>query len=235
MNRKKWIAGICFVGLLIYLYMKQKTMLAIWLGPESDSISENPVWFFGKISDGQITYIREFLNYAEGWDALLALWPLHLSLVIVSVTSGVFGGCFFRDRYNAKKYEKFYRDEIQQARAQRREAQSMEDESMIRFKKVEEKEFAVKQQMKAVLEKESEIEKIVESRIQGIINQYQSLQKEHQSLREDHKKRGAKLENVERENNELKKKLFHNDKELIKLQDENLEFIKSARNLKHDE
>lgn len=226
MNREKWlIAGIGFVALLVYLYMKQKTMVVIWLGPESGSSSEHPVWFFGKISDGRTVYIREFLGYAEGWDALLALWPLYLFLVIVLVSSGVFGGCFFRDRYNALKYEKKYRDEIQQARAQICEAKEIEEQSRMRLREVKEAESAANRQLKSVREKELDIEKNVAVRIQGTIHQLQSLQ-------EDHKKRGAKMENMEKEKIELKRKNFYIEKELMKVQDENLELIKSLQKLK---
>ena len=223
MNRKKWLlVGIGFVALLVYLYMKQKTMVVIWLGSEYGSSSENPVWFFGKISGGRTVYIRDFLDYAEGWDALLALWPLHLFLVMVSVIIGVFGGCFFRDRYNAMKYEKLYRDEIQQARANFCKAKAIEADSMKRFRAAKETESAVNRQMKSIGEKELEIEKHVALRVQGTIHQLQSLQ-------EDHKKRGAKMENMEKEKIELKRKNFYIEKELMKLQDENLELIKSDR------
>ena len=231
MNRKKWLivgGGPCFVALFVYLYVKQKTMLIIWLGSESGEISENPVWFFGKINDERIDYIREFLDFAEGWDALLALWPLHLFLVIVSVTSGVFGGCFFRDRYNSMKYEERYRDEIKQARAQFCEAKLIEEKSRVRLIDAKKTESAVNRQMNSILEKELDIEKIVAGRIQGTIHQLQGLQ-------EDHKKRGAKMENMEKEKIELKRKNFYIEKELMKLQDENLELIKSLQKLKHGE
>jgi hypothetical protein len=203
-------------------------MLVTWLGPESGSSSENPVWFFAKISDGRVIYFNEFLDYAEGWDALLALWPLHLFLVIVSVSSGVFGGCFFRDRYNAMKYEKKYQNEIQRATAQICEAKDIEEQSRIRLCAAKEAESAVNRQLKSIREKELDIEKIVAGRIHGTINQLQGLQ-------EDHKKRGAKVENMEKEKIELKRKNFYIEKELIKLQDENLELIKSLQKLKRGE
>jgi hypothetical protein len=229
MNKRSWIiAGLGLVALLVYLYMKQKMMVVTWLSSESGDFPKDSGWVYCKISEGHIVYVRECLNSVKGWDALLALWPLHLFLVIVSATSGVFGGCFFRDRYNAMKYEKKYRDEIQQARAQICEAKDIDEQSRIRLSAAKEAESAVTRQLKSIREKESDIEKIVVGRIQGTIHQLQSLQ-------EDHKKRGAKVENMEKEKIELKRKNFYIEKELMKLQDENLELIKSLQKLKRGE
>ena len=229
MNKRSWIiAGLGLVALLVYLYMKQKMMVVTWLSSESGDFPKDSGWVYCKISEGHIVYVRECLNSVKGWDALLALWPLHLFLVIVSATSGVFGGCFFRDRYNAMKYEKLYRDEIQQARADFCKAKAIEADSMKRFRAAKETESAVNRQMKSIGEKELEIEKHVALRVHGTIHQLQSLQ-------EDHKKRGAKMENMEKEKIELKRKNFYIEKELMKLQDENLELIKSLQKLKRGE
>ena len=229
MNKRSWIiAGLGLVALLVYLYMKQEMMVVTWLSSESGDFPKDSGWVYCKISEGHIVYVRECLNSVKGWDALLALWPLHLFLVIVSATSGVFGGCFFRDRYNAMRYEKLYRDEIQQARADFCKAKAIEADSMKRFRAAKETESVVNRQMKSIGEKELEIEKHVALRVQGTIHQLQSLQ-------EDHKKRGAKMENMEKEKIELKRKNFYIEKELMKLQDENLELIKSLQKLKRCE
>ena len=106
----KWtwrISGICIGILLIYFYLnyKQKDMLVTWVMPGNDNISEN-AWIYGKASGGKVRDYHQVLEPAQGWNAMDALLPIALVLIVVSFTAGVAGGYLFRDNKYAETFRR---------------------------------------------------------------------------------------------------------------------------------
>lgn len=233
MIRRHWkVWGICFVILLIYLNYKQHDMVFAWLKPGADSISDKAEWIYLQYTGGKIVHARECLEVAEGWDALTAIWPLSVVLVIVSLAAGVAGGYALRDDDNAERHkrelsdlESRYRQRIEVADRKYSQGEIWESNSRRRFREVDQKEAAVKRREKAVEEKERDIEKIVEERVLAIRKQFQSLQ-------EDHRNRCHKMEGLEKEKIDLKRKNISLEKEVLKLQEENLALTKENLALK---
>lgn len=223
MIRRHWkVWGICFVILLIYLNYKQHDMVVTKVRPERDHISENADWIFGKYSSGKVVHARQCLEVAEGWDALTAIWPLSLILLIVSLTAGMAGGYALRDDDNADRHERDLSDlerkyqwRIEIADRNYRQAEIWESTSRRRSSEADQKEAAVKRREKSLEEKERDVEKIVEERVQATRKQLQGLQ-------EDHKNRCHKMEGLEKEKIDLKRKNISLEKEVLKLQEENL-------------
>ena len=227
MNRKRWaVLGSCIALLLIYLNFKQTDMVVTWLAPGADCITEKADWIFGKYSSGKIVHARECVQFASGWDALLAIWPLSLALVIVSLTTGAAGGYILRQYDNAEEHKReLYELERKFIRKYHAPVNnSIQSEGMMAFartriKEAEGKEAVIKRREKAVAEKEQNIETTVEEKVQSIKKQLQSLQ-------EDHEKRRFKMESQEKEKIELKRKNLSLEKEMLKLQEEQLALTK---------
>ena len=227
---KVW--GICIVILLIYLNYKQHDMVFAWLKPEADSFSDNAEWIYVQYHGGRIVHARECLEVAIGWDALTAIWPLSLTLVVVSFAVGIAGGYALREDDNADRHrrelldlENRYRQKIDAADRKYDQAGIWETNSRRRFKEADQKEAAAKRREKAVEEKEQNIDKTVEEKVQAIRKQFQGLQ-------EDHRNRCHKMEGLEKEKIELKRKNISLEKEVIKLQEENLALTKENLALK---
>lgn len=227
---KVW--GICIVILLIYLNYKQHDMVFAWLKPGADNFSDNAEWIYVQYHGGRILHARECLEVAVGWDALTAIWPLSLTLVIVSLAAGIACGFAIRDDDNADRHrreltdlEGSYQQKIKGADRKYEQAETWETNSRKRFKEAEQKEAAVTRREKAAEEKEQNIDKIVEEKVQAIRKQFQGLQ-------EDHRNRCHKMEGLEKEKLELKRKNISLEKEVIKLQEENLALTKENLALK---
>lgn len=233
MIRRHWKAwGICFVILLIYLDYRQHDMVVTRVRPERDQISENAEWIFGKYSSGRIVHARQCLEVVEGWDGMRAIWPLSLTLLIVSLAAGIAGGYALRDDDNADRHrrelsdlESRYRQRIEAADRKYEQAGIWESSSRRRSREADQKEAAAKRREKAVDEKEQNIDKIVEEKVQTVRKQFQGLQ-------EDHRNRCHKMEGLEKEKIELKRKNISLEKEIIKLQEENLALTKENLALK---
>lgn len=233
MIRRHWKAwGICIVVLLIYLNYRQHDMVVTRVRPERDQISENAEWIFGKYSSGRIVHARQCLEVAEGWDGLTAIWPLSLTLLIVSLAVGIAGGYALRDDDNADRHrrelsdlESRYRQRIEAADRKYEQAGIWESSSRRRSREADQKEAAAKRREKAVEEKEQNIDKIVEEKVQAIRKQFQGLQ-------EDHRNRCHKMEGLEKEKIDLKRKNISLEKEVLKLQEENLALTKENLTLK---
>lgn len=233
MIRRHWkVWGICFVILLIYLNYIQHDMVFAWLKPGADGISDKAEWIYLQYTGGKIVHARECLEVAEGWDALMAIWPLSLILVIVSLTAGIAGGYALRDDDNAASHERDLSDleskyqwRIEIADRNYRQAEIWESSSRRRSREADQKEAAVKRREKSLEEKERDIDKIVEERVQ-------STRKQLQGLQEDHKNRCHKMEGLEKEKIDLKRKNISLEKEVIKLQEENLALTKENLALK---
>lgn len=226
------IWGICLVILLIYLYYKQDDMVVTWLMPDGDRIYNNDSWIFGKYSSGRVVYVRQCREVVGGWDALAAIWPLSLTLFILSITTGISGGYALRDDENADRYkrelsdlESKYRQDIETADRKYSQAESWEYNSRRRSREADQKEATMKSREKMLYKKELEIEKTVEEKVQSVRKQLQSLQ-------EDHKNRCHKMEGLEKDKIDQKRKNISLEKEILKLQEENLVLLKENQALK---
>lgn len=233
MIRRHWkFWGICFVILVVYLNYKQHDMVVTWLKPGADNISDKAGWIYGKYSSGSVVHARECLEFAEGWDALEAFWPLSLVLLVVSLITGVAGGYDLRDNDNAVYHERElsdleskYQQRIDVADNKYRQADIWESNSRRRFKEADQKEADIKRREKSVAEKELEIVKTAEEKVLA-------TQKQFQHLQEDHNKRGHKMEGLEKEKIELKRKNIALEKDLLKLHEDNLALTKENLALK---
>lgn len=235
MNRKRWaVLGSCLAFLLIYLSFKQTGMVVTWLAPGADCITEKADWIFGKYSSGKIVHARECVQFASGWDALSAIWPLSLALVIVSLTIGATGGYILRQNDNVEEHKRelyeLERKYIHQYHAPVNN--SIQSEAVMAFarariKEAEDREADVKRREKAVAEKEQNIEKAVEEKVQPIRKQLQRLQ-------EDHKNRGYKMEGLEKDKVELKRRNLSLEKENLTFQEKILELTKEIKALKSE-
>jgi hypothetical protein len=123
MKWQHWTGGAIIVLIfLIYPSCKEQDMVFTWVKPESEGISENAKWIFGRYSSGRIVQARECREIAEGWDALNAFWLLSFGVVLLSAYIGTTGGYYIRGNDNANKHkcelselETKYKDRIEKA------------------------------------------------------------------------------------------------------------------------
>lgn len=235
MIRRHWkLWGICFVILVAYLNYKQHDMVVTWLKPGADNISKNAGWIYGKYSSGKVVHARECLEVAEGWDALEAIWPLALVLLVVSHVAGIAGGFAFRDNDNAANHERElsdleskYQQRIEVADRKYSQGEIWESNSRKRSREADQKEADIKRRENSVAKKELEIEKIVDEKVLA-------TKKLLQSIQEDHTKRGHKMEGLEKEKIELKRKNITLEKDIFKLHEDNLALAKENLELKKE-
>jgi len=233
MKWQHWTAGgILVVVFLIYPSCKQQDMVFTWVKPGSDSISKKAEWIFGRYSSGRIVHARECREIAEGWDALNAFWLLTIGLILLSAYIGTAGGYFIRGNDNAAAHkrelselEKKYKDKIENAERNYRQAEIWDKNSRTRFADAEKTFAEIKRWEKRVSEREMELGKIIDENVQATKKQLQNLQI-------DHKNRGNKLEGLEKEKINLKRENITLEKENIQLGVENLNLIKEIMALK---
>lgn len=213
------IGSFCFLVLLIYLYIKQYDMVVTWVKPEADVISDTAEWIYGRYSSGKIVHAMEVRDAVTGWDALAAIWPLAAILSLVSLVGGVFFGYFTRDNQYADEHAKAlteqehkYKIKIDTADRFFLQADQMDIQSRRRNKEADALEANVKHREISVTERELNVQKAVTDLAGEII-------KKHEKLQEDHNKRGHKMNSLENDKVELKKRNNALDLEILELQE----------------
>lgn len=235
MRWQHWtVGGMLVVVFLIYPSCRQQDMVVTWLKPADHGISDNAGWIFGKYMKGKIVKARECGEIYEGWDALNAIWPISLALILICTYAGTAGGYFLRGNDNAAKYkqelsqlEQKYKDRIENAERNYNQAEIWDKNSRTRFADAEKTFAEIKRWEKRVSEREMELGKIIDENVQATKKQLQSLQI-------DHKNRGNKMEGLEKDNRELKRKYISLEKDNIQLGLENLRLIKENLALKKE-
>ncbi len=234
MKTRYWwiVGGVCLGASLIYLHSKQETMVVTWLNAGVDNASENSKWVLVNYSNGKVVHAIECLEFAEGWEALRAIWPLSLGLIVLSVSIGIIIGRFIRDTHAAAEHqyalsemEGKYRERINLAIKIHERAVSMEVNAKVRVKEVNDKETALIMKEHAVECKERNIENTIDEKVL-------TTQKLLKNLQEDHKNRYCKMENLEQDKLVLRKKNILLEKELIKLHEENVSLTRELLTIK---
>ena len=198
----------------------------------SGSIGKLAIWDeHGNVSEGNIRYIT---SYAEGWDGLGESWPLLLAIIIVTGTAGWAGGHIFRDNAYAMDHERDlaelterYESTLAIANRNSANAEKLDRVSQARYNAAYQKETDLERREKAVAERQLDIEKTVEEKVRITNKQFQKLQ-------EDHKNRCYKMEGLEKEKIEHKRKNIALEKEIVQLSEANLVLTKENLRLKRE-
>lgn len=208
-----------FLVLLIYLYTKQYHMVVTWVRPEADAISDTAEWIYGRYSSGSIVHAMEVRDAVTGWDALGAIWPIAAILSLVSLAGGVSFGYFTRDNQYADEHAKAlaeqkqkYQFQIDAADRFFQQADQLDIQSRRRNKDTVELKSNIECRERSVSERELNVQKAVTDLAGEII-------KKHEKLQDDFKKRGHKMECLENDKVELKKKNNALDLEILELQE----------------
>ncbi len=213
------IGSLCFLVLLIYLYIKQYDMVVTWLRPKADTISDKAEWVYGRYSSGTIVHAMEVRDAVTGWDALAAIWPLAAIMFMVTLVVGVSFGYFTRDNQYADEHAKAlaeqehkYKIKIDTADRFFLQADQMDTQSRRRNREADALEADVKRRESSVTERERSLIKIIDDHVRDTKKKYENLQ-------EDHNKRGHKMNNLENDKVELKKKNNALELEILELQE----------------
>ena len=233
MIRRHWkVWGICLVILAVYLNYKQHDMVVTWLKPGTDNISENAGWIYGKFSSGKVVHARECLEFAEGWDALEAIWPLSLVLLVLSLTAGIAGGYTLRGDDNADCHrqqltekDRHYQQFIEVADNKISQAKIMDQNSRQRFNEATQKQKLADQQITYMTKYVQEMESELTAKLEVFEKQLLHLQ-------EDHKKRGQMVDRLKEEKTELKLENTALKKDKLLLAQENLKLAEENQTIK---
>jgi len=226
------IGSFCFLVLLIYLYIKQYDMVVTWLRPKADTISDKAEWVYGRYSSGTIVHAMEVRDAVTGWDALAAIWPLAAIMFMVTLVVGVSFGYFTRDNHYAAEHGKAlaeqkqqYKFKIDHAEKLSQQADQKDAESRRRNREAEELEANVKRREISVTERELSLAKIIDDHVRETTKKYDNLQA-------DHNKRGHKMNSLENDKVELKKKNNALELEILELQEKMLDLTQKNLSLK---